>query len=131
MGIRRIGRRLVLLVATGLMATLVPSVAAAAAPEGAKLEFIAGGFDAEVMALVQPPGDDRLFVVERKGFIHIIEADGNVPSTPFLNVDPIAQSLNGLVFHPNFQSNRKFYVYTVESSNTRIVEYQADATTRT
>jgi len=109
------------------MASLVIPIAAAAAPEGAKLEFIAGGFDAEVMALVQPPGDDRVFVVERKGFIHIIESDGNVPSTPFLNVDPIAQSLNGLVFHPNFQTNRKFYVYTVESSKTRVVEYQADA----
>ncbi|NND01617.1 MAG: hypothetical protein HKN91_02420 [Acidimicrobiia bacterium] len=127
MGIRRWGHRFWAVAITTVFISTLMTPIAGAAPAGAKLEFIAGGFDAEVMALVQPTGDDRGFVVERKGFIHIIEADGNVPSTPFLNVDPIAQSLNGLVFHPNFENNRQFYVYTVESSKTRIVEYKADA----
>jgi len=127
MTIRRLARRLGVAFLAGLFLTSFMTPIAGAAPGGAKLEFVAGGFEIEVMALVEPPGDDRLFVVERHGYITIVEPDGTVLATPFLNVDPIAQSLNGLVFHPDFESNRLFYIYTVQSLVTQIVEYEADA----
>src|SRR5690349_24453719 len=65
--------------------------------------------------LVPEPGTNRLFVVEHTGNIRII--DGNtVLETPFLNLSGIIsnvgeQGLLSLAFHPNYTSNRYFFVY--------------------
>lgn len=62
-------------------------------------------------------GDDRLFVVERPGVIRIVESDGSVRSTPFLDIAAQVDStfgemgLLGLAFHPGYASNGYFYVY--------------------
>ena len=34
-------------------------------------------------------GDDRLFVIEQKGVIKILNADGTSPSTPFLDISAL------------------------------------------
>lgn len=67
-------------------------------------------------------GDDRLFIVEQDGRIRIIQADGTVRDTPFLNIDPIVNSasnergLLGLAFHPNYAENGYFYVNYINSA---------------
>lgn len=65
-------------------------------------------------------GDERLFVVEQKGTIRIINTDGTVLTTPFLDIDSQVCSsfqggLLGLAFHPDYTSNGYFFVnYTTQ-----------------
>lgn len=75
-------------------------------------------------------GDNRLFVVERRGMIKIIDTLGAQQSTPFLNITSLVnqsggeQGLLGLAFHPNFKSNGYFYVnYIRPNQNTRISRF--------
>ena len=71
------------------------------------------------LAMVQPAGDDRKFVIEQFGRVRIIDKDGNLLPTPFLDVrnkivtqfhDFDERGLLGLAFHPDFATNGKFYV---------------------
>lgn len=78
-------------------------------------------------------GDDRLFVVEKGGIIKVLNNDGSVNSTPFLNISSSVGSggergLLGLAFAPDYATSGRFYVnYTDDSStqtpNTIIARY--------
>lgn len=79
---------------------------------------------------IKNAGDDRLFVVEKSGIIKILNADGSVNGTPFLDISSIVgstgseQGLLGLAFHPNYPTNPNFYVdYTDTAGNTTIANY--------
>lgn len=92
------------------------------------LELIASGFDNPVD--IAHAGDDRLFVVEKDGYIRIINADGTVEATPFLDIDSKVRSngneqgLLGLAFHPDYANNGYFYVnYIDNGENTRICRF--------
>lgn len=67
------------------------------------------------MFLTSPPGDPRLFVLERNGIIRIQHPDGT--RTVFLdfsaNVPSIASERGalGLAFHPDYASNGRLYVH--------------------
>ncbi len=66
-------------------------------------------------------GDDRIFVVNQYGKIHIVTNDGTVLPTPFLDItdrvlhpsDYSQIGLLGLDFHPKYAVNGKFYVYYI------------------
>ncbi len=71
------------------------------------------------LAMVQPAGDDRKFVIEQFGRVRIIDGDGNLLPAPFLDIrnkiinqfhDFDERGLLGITFHPDFASNGKFYV---------------------
>jgi glucose/arabinose dehydrogenase len=88
------------------------------------------------LGLEKPPGDTRLFVVEQRGTIRIIE-NGALRAGNFLDIQTLVnfdgqeQGLLGLAFHPNYSTNRKFYVNYTRDLGTRetiIAEYQASAT---
>jgi glucose/arabinose dehydrogenase len=79
-------------------------------------------------------GDGRLFIVQKTGQIKIINSDGTIKPTAFLDIDPIVinggseEGLLGLVFHPNFASNGYFYIYyTNLSGNNVVARYQVSA----
>jgi glucose/arabinose dehydrogenase len=93
---------------------------------------------------LRAPNDNsgRLFVVEKCGVIKIIK-NGALLATPFLTV-PVntgcstvgdERGLLGLAFHPNFATNKKFYVAYTRSggvnlgsvSDQLIAEYQVSA----
>jgi glucose/arabinose dehydrogenase len=83
--------------------------------------------------LQSAPGDtSRLFIVEKTGTIRIFQG-GALVQRPFLDItsrmsNGSEQGLLGLAFHPQFASNRKFYVdYTDPSGDTRVVEFTANA----
>jgi hypothetical protein len=82
--------------------------------------------------LTSPPGDARLFVVEKSGAIRIIE-DGQVVQTLFLDLrgevsGGSEQGLLSIAFHPDYASNGRFFVdYTDRAGDTRVVEYRASA----
>lgn len=84
------------------------------------VELFASGFNSPVD--LQNAGDERLFVVEQGGRIRILNPDGTINSTPFLDIDPIVNSggergLLGLAFHPDYATNGYFYVYYTDTSN--------------
>lgn len=74
-------------------------------------------------------GTNRIFVVQQRGLIRVFPNDSNTTNVQtFLNVtDKASQSgsergLLGLAFHPNYSSNRYFYVnYTRISDGATIV----------
>lgn len=81
-------------------------------------------------------GSGRLFTATQDGTIRIIDANGQLLSTPFLDISALVRSggeqgLLGLAFHPNYNQNGYFFVnYTKESPNqgdTLIVRYQVSA----
>ncbi len=103
-----------------LSAALLLAVAsgpAAAAPPKIKLEPLVSGLNAP-LAMVQPAGDSRMFIIEQFGRVRILEG-GKLRPTPFLDIrakipalhhDFDERGLLGIAFHPKFKDNGKFYV---------------------
>ncbi len=69
------------------------------------------------LAMVQPQGESRMFIMEHEGLIKVLE-DGKITHTlldltskilPF-NSDYSEAGLLGMAIHPNFQKNGKIYV---------------------
>ncbi|HET6360685.1 MAG TPA: PQQ-dependent sugar dehydrogenase [Gemmatimonadota bacterium] len=98
------------------------------AANGFRLETIVEGLDFPVW-LTSPPGDPRLFVVEKGGQVMIVD-NGAVLPTPFLDLrgevsTGSEQGLLSLAFHPDYSSNGRFFVnFTDSGGDTRIVEYR-------
>ena len=95
------------------------------------LQSFATGFSAPVE--ITNCGDNRLFVVEQDGLIKILNPNGTVNTTPFLNITNLTnangeQGLLGLAFSPNYASNGLFYInYTNLSGDTVIARYSVSA----
>ena len=95
------------------------------------LQSIATGFASPVE--ITNAGDSRLFVVQKGGLIRILNADGTVNATPFLNLSAFVSTnsergLLGLAFHPNYATNGYFFVnYTNLAGNTVIARYTVNA----
>ena len=101
--------------------------AAAAAAQDVVLQPVVSGLTRPVV--VTHAGDARLFIVEKSGYIRIVDAGGSLLPTPFLDIHTLVstgneQGLLGLAFHPNYASNGFFYVnYTDTSGDTQVVRY--------
>ncbi len=95
------------------------------------IEFFKGNFDSPLS--LQHTDDDRLFIVEKGGEIKIIQGDGTVNATPFLNISGIISTngergLLGMAFHPDYSNNGYFYVYyTNTSGNTQVSRFSVDS----
>ena len=98
------------------------------------LELVATGFSRPLD--IAHAGDERLFVVERRGKIKIIETEGEVKETPFIDLDPIVlrgnnqdeRGLLGMAFHPDYENNGYFFVnYIGNDGNTYIARYTVDS----
>lgn len=109
-----------LFLSSGIVGAGLMAGASTAAAEGVKvkLEPYVTGVNAP-LAMVQPDGDDRKFVVEQFGRVRVINAAGELEAEPFLDIrnlivtqwsDFDERGLLGLAFHPDFQNNGKFYV---------------------
>ena len=91
------------------------------------LQSFATGFSSPV-EIAHPANDARLFVVQQGGLIRIVNANGTVNATPFINLSTIInssgfeQGLLGLAFHPNYATNGYFYVnYTRASDGATVI----------
>lgn len=93
-----------------------------------ELQQFATGFNSPIG--IAHAGDDRLFVVQQGGQIRILNADGTINQTPFLNVSSIISSggergLLGLAFHPEYENNGRFFInYTNSNGDTVISRYE-------
>ena len=78
-------------------------------------------------------GDSRLFVVEQGGIIRILNQNGTVNATPFIDISSNVlssgeQGLLGLAFAPNYTATGRFYVnYINNSGNTVISRFSVSA----
>ncbi|XP_053114104.1 hedgehog-interacting protein isoform X1 [Hemicordylus capensis] len=87
-------------------------------------------------------GSQRLFVLEKEGYVKIFTPEGDIIKEPFLDIHKLVQSgikggdergLLSLAFHPNYKKNGKLYVsYTTNQERwaigphdhiLRVVEY--------
>jgi glucose/arabinose dehydrogenase len=75
-------------------------------------------------------GTKRLFVIQQRGIIKVVQP-GAFTTTDFINLSSVVsqsgneRGLLGLAFHPQFTTNRKFYVYYTRNSDggLEIAEY--------
>lgn len=91
----------------------LPTEAVPSRPD-VRLNVVASGFAQPVYA-VAPPGDDRLFVVEKGGVIRIVE-DGQILPEPFLDISSEVANrgemgLLSMAFHPEFPADDRVFVY--------------------
>jgi glucose/arabinose dehydrogenase len=86
---------------------------------GVSLVNFATGLDEPVAIAFAPiVSDTRMFVVERAGVIRIVQSNGAVLPTPFLDISNTVDSesygemgMLGLAFQPDYATTGRFYVY--------------------
>ncbi len=90
------------------------------------VEEVATGFDMPLL-VTSPPGDPRLFVLEKTGGIWIIDA-GTILPNPFLTIDVAdvvslsdERGLLGLAFHPDYATNGRFYTFYMDNGSDHVV----------
>ena len=90
--------------------------------------------------ITSAPGDKtRLFVLEKRGAIRIINLTTATPTlvtTPFLDIDAIVsgsqtvgdeQGMLGLAFDPYYSTNGQFYVYYTGTGTNNLARYTVSA----
>lgn len=107
-----------------LLSILVPILSYS---QHVNIDVFATGFSSPTA--IEQAGDDRLFVLERNGIIKILNANGTINATPFLDISTSVLSggergLLGIAFHPEYTNNGYFYLnYTNNSGDTVISRY--------
>jgi glucose/arabinose dehydrogenase len=108
------------------------STADEAGPLRLRLVAVATGLEAPVGMATTPSQPDRTYIVEQPGRIRVLE-HGKLLEKPFLDIESEVKSggeqgLLSVAFHPDYATNRLFYVdYTDLNGDTRVVEYEARA----
>ncbi|CAN0593568.1 unnamed protein product, partial [Laminaria digitata] len=101
-------------------------------------ELFVAGIDRPVFMTHANDGTGRIFVLEQEGAIRIVEADGTLLPTPFMDIDGTViggdsggneQGLLGLAFHPDYANNGRFFInYTGSGADSRVAEYRVSDT---
>lgn len=98
-----------------------------------RLQTRVSGLSSPIFVTNAGDGTKRLFIVERAGIIKVLQPGSNVPSS-FLNITAKTSTdgergLLGLAFHPNYETNRRFFVYYTQATggDIQISEFQASA----
>jgi uncharacterized repeat protein (TIGR03806 family) len=101
-----------------------------AVPEEGSARFVDAfpalpAFEAPVLATHAPSGEDRIFVVERRGRVRVVRNDRAATEAPvFLDITSRVtdagheEGLLGLAFHPDHGTNGLFYVLYAEAGPT-------------
>jgi glucose/arabinose dehydrogenase len=107
-----------ILLTVGLLVfTMAGPLASASAADDITLPQVSSGFRSPTQVTNAGDGTNRLFVVERRGTIKAIANNGTGAVTTFLNIPGLVddtsgeRGLLGLAFHPNFETNHRFFVY--------------------
>ncbi|MGV9004740.1 PQQ-dependent sugar dehydrogenase [Flavobacterium sp.] len=95
------------------------------------VQSFATGFS-NAVAMVHPPNDSRLFIVQKTGAIRILNDNGTTNTANFLTIFGLSggseQGLLGLAFHPNYATNGIFFInYTNSAGDTVIAKYTVSA----
>jgi len=97
---------------------------------------VAGGLSSPTAMAVPEDGSGRMFITEQSGAVKIISAQGTVLSEPFLDLGSRLVTLTetydesgllGMVFHPQYSSNGRFFVFYTAAPGPETPEgYHAD-----
>ena len=90
-----------------------------------RLQAFADGFNEPVFLTHAGDGTGRVFIVEQTGRIQVLDRDGQRIGT-FLDISSRVESggergLLGLAFHPDYQSNGRFFVYYSNTAGDNVV----------
>ncbi|WP_420645508.1 PQQ-dependent sugar dehydrogenase [Candidatus Leptofilum sp.] len=106
----------------------LPLVESFKAPASLSFEPFATGFTTSAITDIAHAGDGRLYITEREGKIRIVEPNGTLVATPFLDItDRVAAAGNwelgllGLAFHPNYPATPQLFVAYTREGDFRIV----------
>ena len=98
---------------------------------GVELELVAEVHAPLVIA--SAPGGDSIFVAQRDGIVQVISREGRLREQPFLNMaeivksEGVEQGFLGMAFHPDFEANRRLFVYYSDwNDDTVLAELVAD-----
>lgn len=98
-----------------------------------QLESVVTGLSSPIFVTNAHDGRNRLFIVEQGGIIKVLQPGSTAP-TVFLDITTKVLSggergLLGLAFHPQYPTNRRFFVYYTRQTDGAIVvaEYQASS----
>jgi glucose/arabinose dehydrogenase len=104
-------------------------------PAGVQLVSVADGLDRPLYVTHAGDGSGRLFVLEQTGKVQVLR-DGERLATPFLDLSSLVTPINGyseqgllgLVFHPDYAANGRFFVdYTDRNGTSIVAEYAVSA----
>ena len=122
-----------LCLAVNRAAAYAPTAAGAQAPEAVSLVEVLSGLSAPLYLTNAHDGSNRMFMLEQAGRIKVLQPGAATP-TVFLDISATVlsggeQGLLGLAFHPQYATNRRFFVdYTRRPDGaTVIAEYQVSA----
>jgi glucose/arabinose dehydrogenase len=115
--IQRLSARLGLLAACLSLTFLASSTQAGVVG----LQRVASGISRPTFVTHAPGDPNRLFITQQSGNIRVLNlTTGVVEPTPFLTIPDtlmeVESGLVGLAFHPDYQSNGKFYTYVTASN---------------
>ncbi len=101
------------------------------APLNFRLQPYLTGLSSPVFATSARDGTRRMFIVQQGGIIKVVQPGSTTP-TDFLNISARISAggergLLGLAFHPQYASNRRFFVYYTRTGDgaIQIAEYKA------
>ena len=119
----------------GLIAVLMCGRAfGQAAVDTIRLQPFLSGLTLPLYVTNAKDGTNRIFVVQQRGIIKVVQPGSTTP-TDFLNVSGVVSSsgnergLLGLAFHPQYATNRRFFIYYTRQSDgaIEIAEYETMA----
>ena len=127
-------RRLPILVSLAALLALLAPTPAQAVTNSISLPIIASGFSQPVQVTNAGDGTNRLFVVERRGTVRVVQG-GVVQPGFFMDIRTHVtdsggeQGLLGLAFHPDFETNRRLFAfYTRNGGDLVVARFTAKAT---
>ncbi len=97
-----------------------------------RLEPVISGLQVPVYAAMPDDGTNRMFYVTLDGFVFIVKNGEQYP-LPFLDLDGVVtamsaeQGMYSLAFHPDYKTNRRFFVSYIEvgTDDFIVAEYKA------
>ncbi len=103
------------------------------APLTIRLQPFITGLSLPVHVTNAKDGTNRIFIVQQRGLIKVVQPGTNT-ATDFLNVSGVVSSsgnergLLGLAFHPQYSSNRRFFIYYTRQTDgaIEIAEYETN-----
>lgn len=96
-----------------------------------RLQTRFSGLSAPIYMTNAGDGTKRIFIVERAGIIKVVQPGSTTP-TDFLNITSLTttvgeRGLLSVAFHPNYETNRRFFVYFTRAADGAIQISEFDA----
>lgn len=99
-----------------------------------RLQTRYSGLSAPIFVTHAGDGSKRIFIVQRAGTILVVQPGSNTP-TSFLNITSLTttdgeRGLLSMAFHPQYETNRRFFVYFTRASDgaIQISEFEVSPT---